>query len=212
MKVSHPEGEFQLSGIPWTTGHCRLQRRSDLFVGLAHRIVGQVGVALGRQDLRVTKQLADHRKVLAGVDAEAGVCMSQIVNPDIFDLGCFSDSVPKTLESGEVRTRIRSRNDVRIIIHLFDLRKDFEGTFVEPHCLLSRLAVFKVQATALEIYLRPFQSQDLRRATAGEDQKANRRDRLRRYLPRFLCFHQNIAETAQLRFRNIAFPRLLCVF
>ena len=53
-----------------------------------------MGVTLSGQDLGMSKQLAHDGQILSVVDAETSMGVSQIVDPDILDLGVHSDAVP----------------------------------------------------------------------------------------------------------------------
>ena len=66
-----------------------------------------------RLNLRVAQQLSDHRQPLAERQCARGKSVSEVVDPNVVQLGPCSDAPPRVLLVGEVAVRLGAGLAVR---------------------------------------------------------------------------------------------------
>ena len=73
-----------------------------------------MGVARRGLDLPVAQQLPDHREGLPQRQGAAGVGMSQIVDPDVFQARLLADDSPDVIEAAQAPARLPAGYDPRV--------------------------------------------------------------------------------------------------
>jgi len=67
---------------------------------------GEVSIPLGGHRLSVSKKLSDHSQREAEAGAHAGVGVSEIVDPDVFEVGANSDAMPGARQAAQMSSRL----------------------------------------------------------------------------------------------------------
>ena len=89
---------------------------ADPLVRLPDRIVGQMGVALGRRDLGVPEELPDLLERETETDAEAGEAVPQVVDSDILEPRFLAETDPGAFQLRQRAACDPSRKRVRIVL------------------------------------------------------------------------------------------------
>ena len=138
-------------------------------------------VTLRCRCLRVTQQLADDRQAEARTCADAGVSVSQIVNPHVIKSCPPPNGAPRLVKVGArllvVGAGVLARDDIGTYSR--QRREHGHGRSVENDCSLAGFAIGQEQQPPLKIDVLPAQVQDFAEPGTGENQQPDCRRRVR---------------------------------
>ena len=85
------------------------------FGGGLHRLPCKVGVAVGRLDLAVPEQLADHRQSLAERERPGREGTAEVMEPHVLESGLVANQLPRCVQIGETRSGPASEDNLGIV-------------------------------------------------------------------------------------------------
>ena len=132
----------------------------------------------------MTEQLADDRQAKTTASAEAGVGVTQVVNPHSVEPGAGGYRLPRLVQIGARPLGIVAGDDESLRLaqgarvlgarQLGKRRQHAQRRRIEHDRLAAGLGVWDQQQAAREVHMRPAQVQDFAQSRAGEDQQPDR--------------------------------------